>query len=259
MANGTPKGLLPCITLNPIVRAMSSRSTIVAVALAVMFVGAIMPTPLYPLYQHAFEFSGITLTLIYAVYVLGNLVALLFFGRFADQVGRRSAILPAIGIGIASAVVFATASGTAWLFAARALSGFSTGLGAGAATAWIADLYTGRRNRAAARIAASANFLGCAAGPLFRWLARSIRAMAAAAVLSHLSCSALRRRRRHPVRARNGDESETFRRNIIAAAARCAAAHQAPVRVARGERFRHVFADRLLRRLDSKYARRKPA
>jgi len=141
--------------------------TIVAVALAVMFVGAIMPTPLYPLYQHAFAFSGITLTLIYAVYVLGNLVALLFFGRLADQVGRRSAMLPAIGIGIASTVVFAAAAGSPWLFAARALSGFSTGLAAGAATAWIAELYTGRGNGAAARIAASANFFGCAAGPLF--------------------------------------------------------------------------------------------
>jgi fucose permease len=85
---------------------------IVAVALAVMFVGAIMPTPLYPLYQRAFVFSGITLTLIYAVYVLGNLVALLFFGRLADQVGRRSAMLPAIAFGIASAVVFAAAPGT---------------------------------------------------------------------------------------------------------------------------------------------------
>ena len=80
---------------------------VVAVALAVMFVGAIMPTPLYPLYQRAFGFSGITLTLIYAVYVLGNLVALLFFGRLADQVGRRSAILPAIGFGVASTVMFA--------------------------------------------------------------------------------------------------------------------------------------------------------
>ena len=140
--------------------------TIVAVALAAMFVGAIMPTPLYPLYQHAFGFSGITLTLIYAVYVLGNLVALLFFGRLADQVGRRSAMLPAIAIGIASAVVFAAAAGTAWLFAARALSGFSTGLAAGAATAWIAELYGGGGNGGASRIAAAANFFGCAAGPL---------------------------------------------------------------------------------------------
>src|SRR5580658_6250234 len=98
---------------------------IVATELGVVFVGAILPTPLYPLYRQAFGFSGVTLTLIYAVYVLGNLVALLLFGRLADQIGRRSASLPAIGVGVASAVVFAAAAGTPWLFVGRALSGFS--------------------------------------------------------------------------------------------------------------------------------------
>jgi MFS family permease len=139
---------------------------IVAVELAVMFVGAIMPTPLYPLYRQAFGFSGVTLTLIYAVYVLGNLVALLGFGRLADQIGRRNASLPAIGVGMAGTIVFAFAAGTPWLFAARALSGFSTGLAAGAATAWLAELYDGGSQGAAARIASAANFFGCAAGPL---------------------------------------------------------------------------------------------
>jgi MFS family permease len=139
---------------------------IVAVELGTMFVGAILPTPLYPLYQQAFGFSGITLTLIYAVYVLGNLVALLFFGRLADQIGRRNASLPAIGFGIASALAFAAASATPWLFIARALSGFSTGLAAGAATAWIAELYGGGDTGAPSRIAAAANFFGCAAGPI---------------------------------------------------------------------------------------------
>jgi MFS family permease len=139
---------------------------VVAVELAVVFVGAILPTPLYPLYRQAFGFSGVTLTLIYAVYVLGNLVALLLFGRLADQIGRRSASLPAIGVGVASAVVFAAAAGTPWLFVGRALSGFSTGLAAGAATAWIAELYSGGRSGAAARIAAAANFFGCSSGPL---------------------------------------------------------------------------------------------
>src|SRR5271168_4003533 len=129
---------------------------IVATELAVMFVGAIMPTPLYPLYRHAFGFSGVTLTLIYAVYVLGNLVALLLFGRLADQIGRRNVSLPAIAVGVASTLVFAFAAGTAWLFAARVLSGFSTGLAAGAATAWIADLYGGSGSGTAARIAAAA-------------------------------------------------------------------------------------------------------
>src|SRR5689334_1435631 len=145
-----------------------SRVALAAVAtqLGIMFVGAILPTPLYPLYRDAFGFSGVTLTLIYAVYVLGNLVALLFFGRLADQIGRRNASLPAIAVGIAAALAFAFATGTPWLFAARALSGFCTGLAAGAATAWIAELYTGRVQGAAARIAAAANFFGCAAGPL---------------------------------------------------------------------------------------------
>jgi MFS family permease len=139
---------------------------IVATELAAMFVGAILPTPLYPLYRQAFGFSGITLTLVYAVYVLGNLVALLLFGRLSDQIGRRITSLPAIGVGIAGAVAFAVATGTPWLFVARALSGFSTGLAAGTATAWIAELYSGRRQGAGARIAAAGNFFGCAAGPL---------------------------------------------------------------------------------------------
>ena len=140
--------------------------TAVAAQLGIIFIGAILPTPLYPLYREAFGFSGVTLTLIYATYVLGNLTALLFFGRLADQIGRRPASLPAVAVGIASAVIFAAAQGTGWLFVARGVSGFSTGLASGAATAWIAELYTGSDKSHAARVASAANFLGCAAGPL---------------------------------------------------------------------------------------------
>jgi MFS family permease len=149
-------------------RSGHSAIALVAVAgqLGVMFVGAILPTPLYPLYRQAFGFSAVTLTLIYATYVLGNLTALLLFGRLADQIGRRPASLLAIAIGIASTGAFVAASSTAWLFAARALSGFSTGLASGAATAWIAELYAGPDRGGAARIASAANFFGCAAGPL---------------------------------------------------------------------------------------------
>ena len=140
--------------------------TAVAAELGIMFIGATLPTPLYPLYREAFGFSGVTLTLIYATYVLGNLTALLFFGRLADQIGRRTASLPAVAVGIASAAVFAGAQGTGWLFVARGVSGFSTGLASGAATAWIAELYAGSDKSRAARVASAANFFGCAAGPL---------------------------------------------------------------------------------------------
>jgi hypothetical protein len=41
--------------------------TAVATQLGIMFIGAILPTPLYPLYREAFGFSGVTLTLISAI------------------------------------------------------------------------------------------------------------------------------------------------------------------------------------------------
>ncbi|MEH2513662.1 MFS family permease [Nitrobacteraceae bacterium AZCC 1564] len=113
---------------------------LVAAQIAIMFVGAVLPTPLYPLYQQHFQFSNVVLTLIYAVYVLGNLIALLIFGRLSDQIGRRNASLPAIGFGILSTILFLFAQSTAWLFAARLVSGFATGLASGTAAAWLAEL-----------------------------------------------------------------------------------------------------------------------
>jgi MFS family permease len=139
---------------------------IAATGLAFMFVGATLPTPLYPIYQQAFGFGGVTLTLIYAVYVLGNLAALSIFGRLSDQVGRRRVILPAIAIGVVSAIMFIFARSIVWLFAARALSGFATGLASGVATAWISELQPQKDKGAGAVMASAANFIGLAIGPL---------------------------------------------------------------------------------------------
>jgi MFS family permease len=137
-----------------------------AVALAVMFVGATLPTPLYPLYRQQFGFGEVTLTLVYSIYVLGNLCALFFFARLSDQVGRKFTAWPAAVIGAASTVTFALANGTAWLFVARALSGFATGLASGTLTAWIAELQPDGRSREGAVTATVANFLGLAVGPI---------------------------------------------------------------------------------------------
>ena len=136
------------------------------VVLAVLFVGATLPTPLYPLYSETFGFGQFTLTLIYAVYVLGNLIALLFFGRLSDQVGRRIGTAPAIGLGIFSTVLFLIADNVAWLFAGRIFSGFATGLGAGTATAWIAESQPRGDRAVAAALASAANLAGLAVAPL---------------------------------------------------------------------------------------------
>ena len=135
-----------------------------ALALAVLFMGATIPTPLYPLYQKAFHFSGLVLTLVYAVYVLGNVVVLILFGGLADRIGRRRTIAAAVALALASAATFAVASDVAWLFAARFLSGLATALGAAAATAWITDA---QGDQAASRTAAASNFAGLAFGAVF--------------------------------------------------------------------------------------------
>lgn len=147
-------------------RAVRVGLAVVAAEMGVLFIGAILPTPLYPLYRHAFGFGALTLTVIYAVYVLGNVTALLFFGHISDQIGRRAATLLALAIGLASTLVFLFAGGTAWLYGGRILSGLATGLGAGAATAWIAELYPRGDRAAAAALASAANFAGCALAPL---------------------------------------------------------------------------------------------
>src|SRR5581483_7623206 len=141
-------------------------ANLVAAELAAMFVGATLPTPLYTMYRHVFGFGGITLTLIYAVYVLGNLVALLVFGRLSDQIGRRAVTLPAIGVAMLSTLAFLFARQTGWLFVARVLSGFATGLASGSLTAWIVELSPGGDKNVAARKAAAANFAGLALGSI---------------------------------------------------------------------------------------------
>ena len=143
---------------------------IVAAELAVMFAGSTLLTPLYEIYRRTFGFSGLTLTLIYAVYAVGNLGALLLLGRLSDQVGRRLASLLAVAGAGASALIFLFASGTGALFAARVLSGLSIGLASGTAAAWIAELDAERNKTRASVIAASANFVGLTVGPLLAGL-----------------------------------------------------------------------------------------
>ena len=112
-------------------------ATIVAVGslIGALFAGSTVATPLYVIYKQQLGFSQITLTLIYAVYVVGNLTALMIFGRMSDQVGRRRTAVIAIGIAIVGALVFLFAHGIASLYVARVLSGLAIGIGAGTGTA----------------------------------------------------------------------------------------------------------------------------
>lgn len=137
-----------------------------AVLLAVIYAGSTIVTPLYPLYQRAFGVSEVTITLVYATYVIGNLAALFAFGRVSDQVGRRLVSLLVLGLGGASTLLFLLAVHPAMLFLARAASGLAIGVGAATATAWIADLHPDADKASASRLAAAVNLAGLAVGVL---------------------------------------------------------------------------------------------
>jgi sugar phosphate permease len=141
----------------------------VAAMISALFAGSTVVTPLYIMYKQAFGFSQITLTLIYAAYVIGNLCALLLFGHVSDQVGRRPMAFAGMALAVVSTLVFLFARGITWLYCGRILSGLAVGIGAGTGTAWLAELVAEGKARAAV-IATAANFTGLGIGALLAGL-----------------------------------------------------------------------------------------
>jgi MFS family permease len=149
-------------------RTRSNAAAVVSVAMliGVAFAGSTVITPLYVPFEQSFDFSKMTLTLIYASYVVGNLAALLCFGRLSDQIGRRAAALPALAILALSSLTFMMANGVAELFVGRILAGFGVGVATGTGTAWLTELIGGSDKARATSLATGSNFLGIALAPL---------------------------------------------------------------------------------------------
>lgn len=136
------------------------------VVVAILFAGSTLLTPLYDLYRQTYGFSAVVLVLLYAVYVVGNLLALTLFGRLSDQIGRKPVVLAGLGLAALSTATYMAARDPAWLFAGRVMSGLAVGMGAGAATAWITELTPAEARPRAASTMTAYNFAGLAVGPL---------------------------------------------------------------------------------------------
>lgn len=123
-------------------------------------------SPMYVLYQQKFHFSALTLTEVYSVYAAAVIVSLLTVGPLSDVIGRRPVLAPALVLLGVSAVLFACARGTAWLFAARAVQGLANGAIAGAATAALVELEPSQDRRRASYVNTVMFITGAACGPL---------------------------------------------------------------------------------------------
>lgn len=151
-------------------RYKSLGRTVGGVVIAMLFMGSTLLTPLYDLYRSTYGLSVVGAGLLYAVYVVGNLAALLFLGRLSDQIGRRPVVLGSLTLAFVSALLFAMAHGTGELFLARIVNGLAVGLGSGAATAWITDFTEATQRARSASVMTTFNFGGLALGSIIAGL-----------------------------------------------------------------------------------------
>ncbi|MCE7005015.1 MFS transporter [Kibdelosporangium philippinense] len=144
----------------------------VAVAVLSLMAFGTAPTPLWPLYQARDHFGATTVTVAFAIMVVGTALSLVLLGHMSDRFGRRRIIAPALLVGIASAIVLAAWPDIPGLMVGRILTGVALGLMASTATPYLTDLYheayperTG--SPVPGLVATAANLGGLAVGPLF--------------------------------------------------------------------------------------------
>ncbi|GAB3675010.1 MFS transporter [Saccharopolyspora tripterygii] len=130
--------------------------------LVLLTVGAYLPSPLLPGYQHAFGFSDLSMTLIYATFALVSAPALLLIGPATDVVGPRGVLRVSLVAGAIASLCFALASGPVWLVAGRAAQGIALGAATSAATVLI----TANARERGPLLAGTAFVAGTAAGPV---------------------------------------------------------------------------------------------
>ncbi|CAI8987293.1 MFS transporter [Pseudomonas sp. IT-P291] len=119
----------------------SNRASLwfLAITLLSFLAASTAPTPLYHLYQEQMQFSPATLTLIFAVYALSLLAALLTVGSLSDYLGRKPVIFTAVLLNILAMLLFIYADSVAWLISARVLQGFATGMATAVLSATLLD------------------------------------------------------------------------------------------------------------------------
>jgi MFS family permease len=98
------------------------------------------PTPLYVVYQKEWGFPNSTLTVIFAVYVLGLIGSLLVLGGLSDHIGRRPVLAGAIVLEAVSFVLFFVAGDVNVLLVARVAQGIATGAAFSTIGATLVDL-----------------------------------------------------------------------------------------------------------------------
>ncbi len=152
----------------------------VCFAMCVGVMGTALISPLYPLYQQAWQLHTSDVSLIYVIYMLGALAGLLFMGRLSDTLGFRRVML----LGLVLGWVGTLATMLAWNLASLNFGRFAVGLSSSLiVTSASVGLVQISRDGASQRISTLTSFLlafGFGLGPLTggvigQWVADPLR------------------------------------------------------------------------------------
>jgi MFS family permease len=124
------------------------------------------PSPLYVVYQEQWGFSSTTLTMVFAVYVLGLLGSLLVVGALSDHIGRRPVLAAAVALEALALVLFILAPGVTVLAIARIAQGIATGAAMTTLGATLVDLNPPHAPGRAGLVSSVAPTAGLAIGAL---------------------------------------------------------------------------------------------
>jgi MFS family permease len=160
--------------------------------LVALMMGGTLPVPLYVLYERQMGFGPLGVTVVFAAYVIGTLLALVALGDLSDHIGRRSVMAIAVVCAAVSSGLFLGASDIGLLVAARIASGLAAGFITGTAAAALAELQPRGDQRAAAVVASGSNMEGLGLGPLIAGIFAEYVAMPTKSVFwSYLGVCAL--------------------------------------------------------------------
>jgi MFS family permease len=134
--------------------------------LLIMMLGGTLPVPLYILYEKHMGFGPLGVTVVFAAYVVGTLLALVLLGDLSDHIGRRLVLAAAVVCAAVSTGIFLAATDIGTLIVARVVSGLAAGFATGTATAALAELQPRGDHSAAAVVATGSNLTGLGLGPL---------------------------------------------------------------------------------------------
>ena len=137
----------------------------VAGTMVLVFAGANLVSPLWPVYGTELHLTAVALTIVFAGYTLGAMVALFALGGLSDVIGRRPLLILAVAGTIVSSLLFAFATNVMWLLAARFVQGIAVGAVSAPANAALNDFNGAHPLRRAALVGSLATSIGFGLGP----------------------------------------------------------------------------------------------